>query len=141
MDTFIDTASHIDAFISQHNGGKNYKAIWQSICLLFFSSLIILFTALFSKNIFNLIRHPRDVILKEIKYFKVLCYGAFSYLSASTKAKFYSVRRKTKTIVNLADIILDVFIDYFFVFNNFKKITLCLKQENLNWILTLLNTS
>ncbi|OEG70671.1 hypothetical protein ATZ36_16965 [Candidatus Endomicrobiellum trichonymphae] len=122
MDIFIGTVSYIDVFISQYNGKKNYKAIgpsvWQSIYLSFFSSLIILFIALFSENIFNLTRHPQDIIFEEVKYFKVLCYGAFPYLSASAIAGFYSGRGKTKTIliVNLAGIILNIFLDYFFIF-------------------------
>ncbi|MDR0820754.1 MAG: MATE family efflux transporter [Endomicrobium sp.] len=124
MDIFIGTVSYIDVFISQYNGEKNYKAIgpsvWQSIYLSFFSSLIILFIAFFSKNIFNLTGHPQEIIFEEIKYFKVLCYGAFPYLSASAIAGFYSGRGKTKTtlIVNLAGIILNILFDYFLIFGN-----------------------
>jgi MATE family multidrug resistance protein len=122
MDIFIGTVSYIDVFISQYNGEKNYKAVgpsvWQSIYLSFFSSLIILFIALFSKNIFNLTGHPQDIVFEEIKYFKVLCYGAFPYLSAYAIAGFYSGRGKTKTIliVNLAGIISNIFLDYFLIF-------------------------
>jgi MATE family multidrug resistance protein len=125
MDIFIGTVSYIDVFISQYNGKKNYKAmgpsVWQSIYLSFFSSLIILFITLFSKNIFNLTGHPQDIIFEEIKYFKVLCYGAFPYLSASAITGFYSGRGKTKTIliVNLAGIILNIFLDYFLIFGNY----------------------
>ncbi|MDR0800754.1 MAG: MATE family efflux transporter [Endomicrobium sp.] len=125
MDIFIGTVSYIDIFISQYNGKKEFKligpSVWQSIYLSLFSSFIILAISFFSENIFNFIGHSQDVIYEEIKYFRVLCYGAFPYLAGSAMAGFYSGRGKTKIIliVNLVSIIANTILDYLLIFGKF----------------------
>ena len=125
MDIFIGTVSYIDVFISQYNGKKDFKSIgpsvWQSIYLSLFSALIIFAISFFSKDIFNFIGHSQIIICEEIKYFKVLCYGAFPYLAASAMAGFYSGRGKTKIvlIINLVSITVNTILDYLLIFGKF----------------------
>ncbi|MDR1926507.1 MAG: MATE family efflux transporter, partial [Endomicrobium sp.] len=122
---FLGTVAYIDVFISQYNGKKEYKsigpAVWQSVYIAFFSSLIILIFAFFSKDIFYFIGHSQDILADEIKYFEVLCYGAFPYLASTAMSGFYAGRGETKIILlaNIAGIIVNIIFDYFLIFGNF----------------------
>ncbi|MDR3330909.1 MAG: MATE family efflux transporter [Endomicrobium sp.] len=125
MDIFIGTIAYINVFVAQYNGKKKYKAIgpslWQTVHIAFLSSIIMLAVAFFSDKIFNFIGHPQDIIVEEIKYFKILCYGAFPYLASTALSGFYAGRGKTKTIlvINIVGIIVNIIFDYLLIFGYF----------------------
>ncbi|MCL2334459.1 MAG: MATE family efflux transporter [Endomicrobia bacterium] len=125
MSFFIGTVSYIDVFVSQYYGKKEYRSIgrcvWQSFYLAFAGALIIFAVSFFAKNIFDFVGHAPDIAAEEIKYFRVLCYGAFPSLAASALSGFYAGQGKTGVIlqINIAGIILNVILDYLLIFGNF----------------------
>ena len=122
LSIFIGTISYVDVFVSQYYGKKEYRSIgpsvWQSFYLAFVGALILLIISFFSENIFNFIGHAPSIIPEEIKYFRVLCYGAFPALAAAALSAFYAGRGKTKTIliVNIIGIAVNIVLDYFLIF-------------------------
>ncbi|MCL2485248.1 MAG: MATE family efflux transporter [Endomicrobia bacterium] len=125
MSIFIGTLSYIDVFISQYYGKKEYRSIgpsvWQSFHLSFLGAFILLFISFFSENIFNFIGHAPEIIIEEVKYFRVLCYGAFPALAAAALSGFYAGRGKTKVVLyaNIVGILINVIFDYLLIFGNF----------------------
>jgi MATE family multidrug resistance protein len=73
------------------------------------------------KILFNFIGHSQDIIFEEVKYFKVLCFGSFSYLAVTSLSGFYNGRGKTKVVlfVNLAGMVINILFDYLLIFGNF----------------------
>ncbi|MDR1695796.1 MAG: MATE family efflux transporter [Endomicrobium sp.] len=125
MSIFIGTLSYVDVFVSQYYGKKEYRSIgpsvWQSFHLSFFGAFIILFISFFSEQIFNFAGHSPEVIAEEIKYFRVLCYGALPALAAAALSGFYAGRGKTKVVlyVNITGILINIIFDYILIFGNF----------------------
>jgi len=125
MSFFIGAVSYIDVFVSQYYGKKEYRSIghgiWQSLYLALAGSLIIFVISFFSKNIFGFIGHAPDVAAEEIKYFRILCYGAFPSLAASALSGFYAGRGKTNVVlqINIIGIIANIILDYLLIFGNF----------------------
>ncbi|MCL2144846.1 MAG: MATE family efflux transporter [Endomicrobia bacterium] len=124
MSIFIGTISYADVFVSQYYGKKEYRSIgpsvWQSFYLAFAGAFILLLISFFSENIFTFIGHAPAIIAEEIKYFKVLCYGAFPSLAASALSCFYAGRGKTKIIllINIIGIAVNIIFDCLLIFGN-----------------------
>ena len=122
LSIFIGTISYVDVFVSQYYGKKEYKSIgpsvWQSFYLAFIGVFILLLISFFSENIFTFIGHAPAIIVEEVKYFKVLCYGAFPALASAALSGFYAGRGKTKVIllVNIIGITVTVIFDYLLIF-------------------------
>ncbi|MDR1194912.1 MAG: MATE family efflux transporter [Endomicrobium sp.] len=122
MSIFVGTITYVDVFVSQYYGKKEYRSIgpsvWQSFYLAFVGAFLLLFISFFSENIFAFIGHVPAIAAEEIKYFRVLCYGALPSLAASALSGFYAGRGKTKTvlIINVAGILVNVVFDYFLIF-------------------------
>ncbi|MDR2426539.1 MAG: MATE family efflux transporter [Endomicrobium sp.] len=122
MSIFVGTITYVDVFVSQYYGKKEYisigPSVWQSFYLAFIGAFILLLISLFSEKIFIFIGHVPVVAAEEIKYFKVLCYGAFPSLAASALSGFYAGRGKTKIvlIVNVIGILVNILFDYFLIF-------------------------
>ena len=125
MSIFIGMIAYIDVFISQYNGNKKYgkigSAMWQSIYLGIFAAVIMFIISLFSAQIFNLSGHTSSVIAEEIKYFKLLCWGALPLFISYGLTGFYAGREKTGVIlfVNVIGIVVNTVADYLLIFGNF----------------------
>ncbi|MCL2390056.1 MAG: MATE family efflux transporter [Endomicrobia bacterium] len=125
MSIFIGTLTYVDVFVSQYYGKKEYESIgpgvWQSFHLSFLGAFILLFISFFSENIFSFIGHAPEIMSEEIKYFRVLCYGAFPSLAASALSGFYAGRGKTKIVlyVSIIGILVNILFDYILIFGNF----------------------
>lgn len=122
MSIFIGTITYVDVFVSQYYGKKEYKSIgpsvWQSFYLAFIGAFVMLVFSFFSGNIFTFIGHAPAIVAEEIKYFKVLCYGALPSLAASALSGFYAGRGKTKVVlfINIIGIAVNIILDYFLIF-------------------------
>jgi len=125
MSIFIGTLSYVDVFVSQYYGNKEYKhigpAVWQSVHLSFVGAVILFVISLFSQNIFNFIGHAPEVIVEEVKFFRILCYGALFVLTSYAFSGFYSGRSKTRIVlyINAIGILINIFLDYLLIFGNF----------------------
>lgn len=115
---FLGTLAYVDVFVAQYHGRGEYKSIgpvvWQSVYLALVAASIILCISFFSESIFMNIGHPYAVACEEVKFFRVLCYGAFPTLSVAALSGFYAGRGKTKVVLLvgiygvLTNIILDI---------------------------------
>jgi MATE family multidrug resistance protein len=123
---FLFTIAYVDVFIAQYYGKKEYRsigpAVWQSIYLAVAAAIIILAVVPFSEKIFLGIGHANDIALEEIKYFKMLCYGAFFPIAATAFSGFYSGRGKTYVtlFVSLFGVVVNILLDYCLIFGKFS---------------------
>lgn len=103
MSILIGTASYVNTFVAQYEGaGRKDRvaaAVWQGVYLSLTASLIIVFVAPFSVEIFALIGHAPAVQELEAEYFSVLCYGTIPVVMSSALASFYSGRGRTMTVM------------------------------------------
>jgi len=122
---FLGTLSYVDVFVAQYYGKKEYRsigpAIWQTVYLSLIAALIILCISFFSGNIFMNIGHPYIVACEEVKFFRVLCYGAFPTLSVAALSGFYAGRGKTKIVllVGICGVFINIILDVCLIFGYF----------------------
>jgi MATE family multidrug resistance protein len=125
MSFFIGSLAYIDIFIAQCYGKKEYRsigpAIWQSVYLSFVSAIIILFLSFFSEQFFTCLGHPHDVVVEEISFFKILCYGAFPTIAVTALSGFYTGRGKTKIVlfVWICGVAVNIILDFCLIFGRF----------------------
>ncbi|MDR1720798.1 MAG: MATE family efflux transporter [Endomicrobium sp.] len=122
---FLGTLSYVDVFIAQYYGKKEYKsigpAVWQGVYMSLVSAFIILCISFFSKSIFMNLGHPHIVACEEVKFFRVLCYGAFPILSVAALSGFYAGRGKTKVVllVSACGVVINIILDFCLIFGRF----------------------
>ncbi|MDR2395103.1 MAG: MATE family efflux transporter, partial [Endomicrobium sp.] len=122
---FFGTLAYVNIFVAQYYGKKEYRsigpAIWQSIYLTFVAAFFILCISLFAAPLFVSVGHPEVIALEEIKYFKVLAYGAFFNIGEGVFSSFYSGRGKTLIVLTMCILclIINVLFDYLLIFGNF----------------------
>jgi MATE family multidrug resistance protein len=119
---FLFTVAYVDVFIAQYYGKKNYRsigpAVWQSIYLAIAAAIIILAIVPFSEKIFMGVGHAKIIALEEVKYFKMLCYGAFFPIAAMAFSGFYSGRGKAYVtlLVSIFGVVVNIILDYCLIF-------------------------
>jgi Na+-driven multidrug efflux pump len=100
---FLFTVAYVDVFIAQYYGKKEYSsigpAVWQSIYFAIAAAVILLAFVPLSGKIFMGIGHANDIAIEEIKYFNMLCYGAFFPMVSIAFSGFYSGRGKAYVIL------------------------------------------
>ncbi|MDR1400883.1 MAG: MATE family efflux transporter [Endomicrobium sp.] len=119
---FLGTLAYVDVFVAQYYGKREYQSIgpviWQSVYLALVAAFIILCFSFFSESIFMNIGHPYIVACEEVKFFKVLCYGAFPTLSVAALSGFYAGRGKTKVVllVGVYGVTINIILDICLIF-------------------------
>jgi MATE family multidrug resistance protein len=122
---FFGTVSYVNVFISQYYGKKEYsyigKVVWHGVYISILSSLIIFLISCFTKMFFMNIGHSNVIAQKEIIFFKILCYGALPSIVNASLSGFFSGMFKTKIVlfVSIFGIIINIILDYYFIFGNF----------------------
>jgi len=122
---FLGTLAYVDVFVSQYYGKKEYRSIgpvvWQSVYLSLIAGFIIFCISFFSEHIFMNLGHAYNVACEEVKFFRVLCYGAFPTLATAALSGFYAGRGKTKVVllVGIFGVIVDIVLNYCLIFGNF----------------------
>jgi MATE family multidrug resistance protein len=122
---FLGTVSYVSVFISQYYGRKEYsyigEVVWHGVYISVLSSLIIFLISCFTKMFFMNIGHLNVIVQKEIIFFKILCYGAFPRIVNTSLSGFFSGMFKTKIVlfVSIFGIIINIILDYYFIFGNF----------------------
>ncbi|MDR3071395.1 MAG: MATE family efflux transporter [Endomicrobium sp.] len=121
---FSCTVAYVDIFVAQYYGKKEYRsigpAVWQSVYLAGIAALIILVVSFFTEQIFINIGHSGVIVVEEIKYFKMLCYGAFPAIAYSALFAFYSGRGNSKVVlfIDVLGAITNIVLDYCLIFGN-----------------------
>lgn len=142
MSLFVGTVSYVDVFIAQYYGREDYEkigpAVWQGVYLAVAGAAVLLLISFFSKDIFGIINHNHDVMIKEISYFKILCYGAFPALACSSFSGFYAGQGKTKIIVliNIVTITINCILDYILIFGKLGFPNLGIKGAGIATIIS-----
>jgi MATE family multidrug resistance protein len=119
---FMGALSYVNVFVAQYYGKKEYRsiglAIWQSIYLTLIAALILFGLSFLLNPFFMNIGHPEAVAIEEIKYSKVLAYGAFVWIGESVLSAFYSGRGKTiiVLIISILGAITNSGFDYLLIF-------------------------
>jgi MATE family multidrug resistance protein len=122
---FIGSLSYVDVFVAQYYGKKEYRSIgpsiWQSVYLTFVASVLILAISFFSELLFMHVGHLDSIACEEVKFFKMLCYGAFPCIAGSTLSSFYIGRGETKFVflLSLLAVITNISLDYCLIFGHF----------------------
>jgi MATE family multidrug resistance protein len=122
---FFGTLSYVNIFVAQYYGKKEYRsigpAIWQSIYLAVISAFLVFCISFLSEPLFMNVGHSEVVALEEVKYFKVLSYGAFLAISEAVFSSFYSGRGKTIIVlmITILGLIVNVVFDYLLIFGKF----------------------
>ncbi|MDR1784243.1 MAG: MATE family efflux transporter [Endomicrobium sp.] len=130
---FLGTLAYVDVFVAQYYGKREYRSIgpviWQSVYLALVAAFVILCISFFSESIFMSIGHPYIVACEEVKFFRVLCYGAFPTLSVAALSGFYAGRGKTKVIllVGGCGVIINIILDICLIFGHlgFPRLGIC----------------
>jgi MATE family multidrug resistance protein len=124
MSIFLFTLGYIDIFVAQYYGKQENSsigpAVWQSVYLALAAAFLIFLVSLFSEKIFTHIGHPYNVAVEEVKYFKMLCYGAFPTIADLALSGFYSGRGKTKVVLLITTccITVNILLDFCLIFGN-----------------------
>jgi MATE family multidrug resistance protein len=122
---FLGTVSYVNIFVAQYYGKKEYRsigpAIWQSIYLTFISGFLIICISFLAEPLFMNVGHTESIALEEIKYFKVLAYGAFFCILETVLSSFYSGRGKTVIVLVLCivGLVANIVFDYLLIFGKF----------------------
>jgi MATE family multidrug resistance protein len=122
---FFGTLAYIDVFVAQYYGRREYKLIgsiiWQSVYLAIIASFIIFCISFLAEPFFMNVGHPYAVACEEVRFFKILCYGAFPCIAEAVLAGFYAGRGKTKIVllVSFCGVVLNIVLDFCLIFGNF----------------------
>jgi MATE family multidrug resistance protein len=119
---FMGTLSYVNVFVAQYYGKKEYRsigpAIWQSIHLTLVAAFIIFGISFLLEPFFMNIGHPEAVAIEEIKYCKILAYGAFVWIGEAVFSAFFSGQGKTTIVLALCTFgaIINACFDYLLIF-------------------------
>ncbi len=122
---FLGTVSYVNTFVAQYTGaGLHHRigaCIWQGIYLSIAASVLMLLLIPAAGVMFGWMGHQPAVRQSEVIYFRIMCVGAMPLLISSVLASFFTGRGKTKTVmvVSLAETLVNIVLDYIFIFGNF----------------------
>lgn len=122
---FVGICSYVSVFIAQYVGaGANSRvgaALWQGIWVAILSGLVLLLPCLAADSIFAWAGHAPAVQAQEVTYFNILMAGSVFFLLGSVVSGFFVGRGYTRPvfIANLAGAVLNVPLDYLFIFGGF----------------------
>lgn len=106
MSLFLGTATYVNTFVAQYVGAGHPErvgpAIWQGVYMSLGSGAVGLAAAGFSAPLFDIVGHDVAIRDEEVVYFRVLCYGIFPAILASTLSCFYSGRGRTWTVLGVS---------------------------------------
>lgn len=118
----IGTVTYCNAFIGQYEGAGQHKRVgpvlWQGIYISLVGAALIGLCVPLAPRIFAWFGHDPTIQALELRFFKILCWGAFPLLLDATLSCFYSGRGKTTTImvINSTGMLINVVLDYLLIF-------------------------
>lgn len=122
---FFGTVGYVSVLIAQNIGAGRPEAIgavlWQGIAFSALSVFPLCALALAAGPIFAVMGHPPEVQRLEVLYFRILMFGEGFAVLETCLAAFYSGRGLTRTVmlVNIGGMLLNVPLDYWFIFGGF----------------------
>jgi len=125
MSLFLGIGGYTSVFVAQYFGAAKYDrvgpVIWQGIYISAAGGLLLLCLIPFSRDIFSFFGHDPLIQQNEIIYFKILCLCGFPGIAVSSISGYFSGRGKPWPVmwVNIAGVILNLILDYIFIFGKF----------------------
>jgi multidrug resistance protein, MATE family len=122
---FIGAGGYVTTFIAQYYGAEKFHrigpAMWQGIYLAILGGCVLLLTIPVAPWFFNKMGHEPEIVVNEIIYYQVLCYGSFPAILSSVLSGFYSGLGKTWPVmwISLLSAFINIVLDYAFIFGHF----------------------
>ena len=122
---FIGLASYTNTFVAQYMGARRPErvgaAVWQGIYIAFAAGLILAALAPLSTTIFALAGHEPAVQANEVAYFRIMCFGGWSFLLSSAISGFFAGRHDNVPLMlaHIAGGLANAFLDYCWIFGHF----------------------
>jgi len=109
-------------FVSQYFGNRQHTrigpAVWQGVWVAGAISPVLLLAIPAAPQIFAVVNHETPIMLLEIRYFRILCWGIPAMLTAQALSTFFAGRGKTGVVmtVDASVAVLNLVLDYFWIF-------------------------
>lgn len=123
--TLMGVCGYTSVLIAQYVGSGALRrvgsALWQGLWCVFFSTIVLCLTWWPAEWIFSLAGHAESVQALEVTYFRVLNLGSGFFLADAAMAGFFSGRGQTRPVMiaNIAAAVINVPLDYLFIFGGF----------------------
>ena len=122
---FIGLAGYTSTFVAQYVGAKRPDrvgaALWQGIYIALAAGAILALTSFASDWLFKLAGHQPQVQQQEVIYFRILCYGGWSFLLSSALSGFFAGRHDNVPLLvaHLVGAAINAFLNWCLIFGNY----------------------
>jgi len=122
---FMGIVGYVSALVSQYYGARKYKecskSLWQSIYLAILFAVIFIITLPITSMVFDLLKHSENLLKYEKQYFSLSIFAACFHLFINAFSGFFSGTGDTKTpmLTSIVANLLNIFLDWIFVFGKF----------------------
>jgi|WetSurMetagenome_2_1015567.scaffolds.fasta_scaffold00856_4 multidrug resistance protein, MATE family len=120
-----NTAAYTSTFVAQYKGAGRPErmagAVWQGIYFSVASGALMAFVSLAAVPLFAWIGHAPAIQTMEVRFFSIMCWGAFFFVAANAVSGFFSGRGETGIVmaVNLGGLFANAVFDYVLIFGKF----------------------
>lgn len=118
------TAGYVTAFVAQYYGAEEKEkigsSVWQSIYVSIIGGVLFLTLNLLSSWFFSQVGHSPSIQSLEVEYYNSLAFSALPTALVAAASGFFTGLGNTKmvTVINFTGLILNVILDYLFIFGN-----------------------
>lgn len=118
------TAGYVTAFVAQYYGAEEKEkigsSVWQSIYVSVIGGILFLTLNLLSSWFFSQVGHSPSIQSLEVEYYNSLAFSALPTALVAAASGFFTGLGNTKmvTVINFTGLILNVILDYLFIFGN-----------------------
>lgn len=122
MSIFIGTASYTSIFVAQYFGagthGRISASCWQGVYIAFIGAVLHAAFIPFAGPFFSFVGHDPLVMEQEVRYYQILCVGAFPAIASSALAGFFTGLGRTWPVmwVNVIATAMNLLFDYLLIF-------------------------
>jgi MATE family multidrug resistance protein len=142
LSLFLGTAGYTSTFVAQYFGARRWGRIGpvlaQGLYVALIGGLAQLALVPLAPAIFTYIGHPEAVRILEIRYFRILCAGAFFPIAGSALAGFFSGRGRPWPVmaVHAAATAVNVLFNYALIFGNLGFPELGIRGAGISTVLS-----
>ena len=118
MAFFVGVATYVNVFVAQYTGAARHErvgtALWQGVWLSFAAAAVMAALAEAGGPLFTLAGHEPEVLVREVVYYRILCWGSGLLILSTCLSTFYSGRGMTRPValVNMLGAALNIPLDY-----------------------------
>ncbi len=122
---FTGAAGYTSTFVAQYTGAgrpeRSAAAVWQGIYFSVLSGAFLALVSLGARPLFGWVGHAPVIQAMEVRFFSIMCWGAFFFAAANALSGFFSGRGATSVVmaVNIAGLCANAALDYILIFGKF----------------------